>query len=395
MSPEKRRLRIIQYFITVFLYWAALYLYVPTLPVYAQTKTNSLELVGTMLAMYGFWQAILRLPLGIVSDWVGRRKPFILAGFALAGLGAWWMGSAGGIAALTLGRSITGLAAATWVLLVVAFNSLFPAEDTVRATALLWFANASGRMVATAATGLLNDLGGYSLAFHLAIGLAVLAMLMLLPMPEVKRPPVRPSFSGIFQLTTRSDVLLPALLAAVVQYACYATTYGFIPILAEQFGATNTMQSSMVSLNLVLLMAGNLVVTNLDKKVGSHRLLLGALGLMTLSIGLLAFIRGIPGLFISQIVGGLGAGISLPTLMGMSIEKVDDSRRSTAMGLHQSVYAVGMFAGPWLSGILAEAMGIQSMFGWSTVAFLALAALNMGAIQSCSTQKLQQTNEPG
>ena len=381
MSAEKRRLSIIQYFITVFLYWAALYLYGPTLPVYARTKTDNLELIGSMLAMYGLWQALLRLPLGIVSDWAGRRKPFILMGFALAGIGAWWMGSAEGITALTLGRSITGLAAATWVLLVVAFNSLFPPEDTVRATALLWFANASGRMVATAATGALNDLGGYSLAFYLAIGLAVLAMLMLLPMPEVKRAAVKPSISGIFQLTTRSDVLLPALLAAVVQYVCYATTYGFVPILAEQFGASNSVQSGMVSLNLVLLMAGNLVVTNFDKKLGSRRLLLGALGLMALSFGLLAFFRGIPGLFISQILGGLGAGISLPTLMGMSIEKVDDSRRSTAMGLHQSVYAVGMFAGPWLSGILAKAMGIQPMFGWSTAAFLGLATFNMWAMR--------------
>jgi predicted MFS family arabinose efflux permease len=67
--------------------------------------------------------------------------------------------------------------------------------------------------------------------------------------------------------------------------------------------------------------------------------------------------------------------------MGMSIEKVDDSRRSTAMGLHQSVYAVGMFAGPWLSGILAKAMGIQPMFGWSTAAFLGLATFNMWAMR--------------
>jgi MFS family permease len=48
--------------------------------------------------------------------------------------------------------------------------------------------------------------------------------------------------------------------------------------------------------------------------------------------------------------------------MGMSIEKVDESERATAMGLHQAVYSSGMFAGPWLSGILADAIGIQPMF---------------------------------
>jgi MFS family permease len=45
------------------------------------------------------------------------------------------------------------------------------------------------------------------------------------------------------------------------------------------------------------------------------------------------------------------------------------------MGLHQSVYAIGMFAGPWLSGILADAIGIRWMFGVTAVASLALGLL--------------------
>ena len=81
--------------VIVFLYWMALYLYVPTLPTYAQTKTSSLALMGTILAQYGLWQAIIRLPVGIASDWAGRRKPFILVGILLAGVGAYVMGSAG------------------------------------------------------------------------------------------------------------------------------------------------------------------------------------------------------------------------------------------------------------------------------------------------------------
>jgi MFS family permease len=45
------------------------------------------------------------------------------------------------------------------------------------------------------------------------------------------------------------------------------------------------------------------------------------------------------------------------------------------MGLHQSVYAIGMFAGPWLSGILADGMGIRWMFGVTAVACLAIGLL--------------------
>jgi MFS family permease len=45
--------------------------------------TDNLALVGVVLAMYGLWQAIIRLPLGIAADWFGRCKPFIVACFAL------------------------------------------------------------------------------------------------------------------------------------------------------------------------------------------------------------------------------------------------------------------------------------------------------------------------
>ena len=54
----------------------------------------------------------------------------------------------------------------------------------------------------------------------------------------------------------------------------------------------------------------------------------------------------------------------------MVIENVVDAERTTAMGLHQSVYAAGMFAGPWLSGILSKMIGVQSMFGITAAAVL-------------------------
>ena len=78
-----------------------------------------------MLAQYGLWQAIIRLPLGIAADWLGWHKPFILAGLALAGLGTLTLGAAEGAGQLALGRAITGLAAGTWVPLVVCSTACF------------------------------------------------------------------------------------------------------------------------------------------------------------------------------------------------------------------------------------------------------------------------------
>jgi MFS family permease len=59
-------------------------------------------------------------------------------------------------------------------------------------------------------------------------------------------------------------------------------------------------------------------------------------------------------------------------LMGMSIRHVAEAERATAMGLHQAVYAVGMFSGPWLSGMLAEVIGIRPTLGFTAVLCLVL-----------------------
>jgi DHA1 family multidrug resistance protein-like MFS transporter len=58
--------------------------------------------------------------------------------------------------------------------------------------------------------------------------------------------------------------------------------------------------------------------------------------------------------------------------MGMSIERVDGAERTTAMGLHQAVYAIGMFGGPALSAALARALGTRPMFGVTALACLAV-----------------------
>jgi MFS transporter, DHA1 family, multidrug resistance protein len=75
---------------------------------------------------------------------------------------------------------------------------------------------------------------------------------------------------------------------------------------------------------------------------------------------------------VAQFTIGLSTGINYPILMGMSIVHVDESQRATAMGVYQSVYAVGMFTGPWLSGLLADAIGIQPMFAVTGFVILAL-----------------------
>jgi MFS family permease len=358
----------------VFLFWMALYLYAPTLPTYAKTKTGDLALIGVILSMYGFWQMVIRLPVGIAADWLGRRKPFIIGGLILVGVGAAMMGLAQGWEWLLVGRAITGLSAATWVPLVVIFSALFPPREAVKDTALLNVVGSLGHIVATSATGWLNDRGGYSLAFYLAVGVAALALIVAVPLKEA-RPAggAKRSISAgsVRLLITRRDVLLPALLSAVVQFANWASTFGFLPILAQGLGANDVYISLMVTMNLVFLAVGNLAATAAAGRIGGRRLVYFSFVLLATGIAGTALARSLGALLVSQALIGLGSGVGYPVLMGMSIEHVVDAERTTAMGLHQSVYAAGMFAGPWLGGLLASAIGVRPMFAATAAASLA------------------------
>ena len=365
-----RRTMITLYAAAAVLYWVSLYLYMPTLPVYCESRVESLAVVGVILSQYGLWQAIIRLPLGIAADWLGRRKPFIIAGLALAGVGAWVMAGSSSAQGLILGRAITGVAAGTWVPMVVAFSSLFPAEEAVRASTLLTSFGTAGRVFATSVTGSLNGLGGYALAFHLAAAAAFLAVLVLLPTRERRSTPLPSSPAGIGRLIVRRDVLLPSLLAAVSQYANWAATFGFLPILASELGATDVVLSLMVSLNLGLLLVGNLLVAALVGRIGAYPLVYLSFVLMALGIGGASVAPSLALLVAFQLLIGLAQGISYPVLMGLSIQYVREGERTIAMGLHQAVYATGMFSGPALSGALARAVGIRPMLAGTAIASL-------------------------
>ncbi|HNT76504.1 MAG TPA: MFS transporter [Anaerolineae bacterium] len=359
----------------VSLYWISMYLYMPTLPVYAKSKVADLAQVGTILSMYGLWQAVARFPLGIAADWAGRRKPFILGGFALSGLGALLMATADSAGGLLIGRALTGFAASVWVLLVVAYNSEFPPEEAVRASALLSGVNSVARMLATGVTGALNRWGGYPLAFFAAAGTAAAAMLVLAPARETPRPSRAPTLGGLGKLMLRPDVLIPSLLCTVMQYAAWTATFTFTPLLAEQFGATGDTLSLLTSMNIGVVMVGNFGAAPVVKRWGATRPIVWSFVGMLVAMGLLAFAQGLPAIFASQIILGLVTGVSYSVLMGLSIRYVDETQRATAMGLFQAIYAIGMFAGPWLSGILADAIGMQPMFGVVGVACLVLGLL--------------------
>jgi MFS family permease len=109
-------------------------------------------------------------------------------------------------------------------------------------------------------------------------------------------------------------------------------------------------------------MVGNLLNTFVVNRLKQLPLLLVTFLLTSLGIVGAALSQSLALLFVCGTAIGFVNGFRYPTLMGMSVQGVERSQRSTAMGIHQALYAVGMFSGPWLGGVLADVLGLRSMF---------------------------------
>jgi MFS family permease len=378
--------------VIVFFYWVSLYLFVPTLPVYVQSKVNDLALVGVILSMYGLWQIFARMPSGIISDWIGWRRPDILFGLALVGLGAWILSQSQTATGLLIGRSITGIGAGAWVPLVVLFTSLFPPKDVIKATAILSAVNSVGRIVGSASNGFLTSMGGYLLPFEVSVGAAVVAIVAVLLLEEKRHPPQKPSFRKLGALFIRRDVLLPSLLSIILHYGDWTASFTFTPILAAQLGASNVLLSLLASMNLGMVLVGNAFSSAMSHRLGSKNLVIVCFATQALGMLGAALAPSLWVVFLAQCAIGFAFGVGYPVLMGLSIEKVDHLEQNSAMGLHQSVYALGMFAGPWLSGLLAKAIGIQPMFGIVGGSILVLGLLGQRALKT-RAEVLKQAGE--
>jgi len=354
------------------LYWVNLYLYMPTLPTYLESMTSNLAIVGMVLAMYGLLQALLRIPVGIMVDASGWAKPFIVGGFAIGAAGALLMGLGRSVGVMALGRALTGVAAATWVPLTAVFSSLFPPSQVVVAMSLLMFTSSIGRFLATGITGVLNDWAGYSMAFYLAAASGLLATVCILFTKLQRRSPRKASLQSVLSLVVRGDVMLPALLNTVAQLGEWAIVFGFLPILAHSLGATDTAKSLLMSSHLATFTVANLLNAFVTKRFSAIPLLLITFLLFSLGIVGAALAPSLALLFFCAAFVGFVHGFRYPTLMGMSVQRVETSQRSTAMGIHQALYAIGMFSGPWLGGVLADAMGLRPMFAIISAVNLAL-----------------------
>jgi MFS family permease len=365
--------------VVTILYWTSMYVYVPTLSPYLSNQGFSLSFIGIVLGSYGLVQMFIRFPLGILSDKLGTRKPFILLGMATAAISCLLFLIPGLWVWPLAGRLMAGVCASTWVAFTVLYASYFGAGQTGKAMGNISVMTVSGQMIGMLLSGWLTEDFSADAPFTLGAVIAVIGLLLALLLKEPQRgardqPGM--SFAMIKQVVRTRTLLQVSLLSVLAHGVLFITMFGFTPLKAAEIGATGFGLTLVVFAFMLPHAFASLVTARwFTPRFGYWGTIGAGFVLSAICTGAMIYADSLAMLMITQAINGFAQGLHMPLLLGLAIRDVALPGRATAMGLYQALYAIGMFSGPFLAGWLNDGWGLGGGFLFGSLLGAAAAIL--------------------
>ena len=384
---------------TVFLFWFSVYTYPSFLTSWAVNGLGATQsLAGLIVGSYGLTQMLLRIPLGILSDLLKKRKLFVLAGFAFSMLASAGLSVVALLAgkenipsflavAVLLLRGMSGITAATWVNFSVLCASGSRGTQVSAMMSRIIVPQCGSQVIAMLLGAQLADRFGECWAFLLALIAGILGFLLLLRIqePEMTGAPI--SVRGFLEVAGNRQLLTGSLLAAIYQLVVWSTAQGFVQNWARDIICLSTAELGYLSVahllpnTLVSRFSGTVLLRRFGRKT------VVAAGFCFLAAACFLYPRtgNLFSLLFAQVLLGSGVGLIMPITMSSAIETVPQEKRGAAMGIYQAVYGVGMFLGPVIAGHVIEyfsASSANSVSGYSANFHVFLAVSVVGAILS-------------
>ena len=323
--------------------------------------------IGLALGIYGLTQGLLQMPFGLLSDRLGR-KPMVVAGLILFGLGSAWAASAHSIGTMIGGRALQGAGAVGSVILALVAD-LTAEEHRTKAMALVGMTIGMSFLVAIVAGPLVAAWIGISGIFWLMSALALVGIAITLfvvptprrtrvhreaePVPALigsalrNRELLRLDF-GIFALhamLTASFLAVPALFAATLGVKSREEWLVYLPIL----------------LFSVVVMVPAIIVG--ERKRRLKGVLVAAVAALAVSQFMLAF-GGANRFVLLAALAVFFAGFNImeASLPSLVTKTAPPGATGTATGVYSSSQFLGIFVGGLAGGWIHQHAGIGAVF---------------------------------
>ena len=346
-----------------------LFMVLPLLALYAADLPDATPtLIGLALGMYGLANALLQIPLGWLSDKVGR-KPVIIAGLALFALGSIVAGMADSVMGIIVGRTLQGAGAISSTLMALVAD-LTREEQRTKAMAVVGMSIGLSFAVALVLGPVMAALGGLPTVFWFTAALAgsgiVILILLVPPSPPVMG--VDHTEERVILWSKRrglGDTALVRLHFGVfVLHFILVAFFLVVPGIIENSLGVDREHHWMVYLPvLVLSLAGMVPLMILAERGGRLRqMFLLAIALVFVAMATLNYAMAT-----SLLYGGLwlffvGFNYLEATLPSLLSKTVSAGSKGAAMGVYSTCQFMGAFAGGAGGGWLLDHLG-EGMLG--------------------------------
>ncbi len=173
---------------------------------------------------------------------------------------------------------------------------------------------------------------------------------------------------GVRSIFNDLKIVLQYRQLLVLSFAIFVSMIGFglimpfLPVYAENYGATDTQIGIMMGIFALVRLVFSPVGGWMADRVGRKPLMVFGMFTYTVVMFLFGTAQSLPELFLYRGAQGAASGLVWPVAMAYIGDIVKEEDRGKAMGLYSLTFASGMAVGPVMGGFIAARFGLSMPF---------------------------------
>ena len=340
----------------------------PVLSMFAESLGATPEAIGMVVAASTMTGVFLKLPMGVLSDIVGRKRLLIVGAVAF-GITPFVYLLIDDLQTLLVLRLCHGLATAVFAPIALATVASMFADK--RGVGMGWYtaSTQTGALLGPLAGGFFLDHAGFSDAFTVAGAIGLLGLFLVLQVhitesllePMGRKNTLSIMSNGV-QSVIRNRAVLASSVAGMSKMFSTGVLMAFLPLYGFSIGLSGTQIGFLFGIQSTISLASKPLLGRTSDRIGRRPLILLGLSLCALAMSGIPFTSEFGSLLVLAGIFGLGDA----AVMTASAAWVGDSTEprfvGSAMGVYGTLSDIGHASGPIMGGLLIASIGYPAAF---------------------------------